>query len=344
MKSHTPLKLTVVLAALILSLSAGCKKENANISQPKSKLFNEGISKFEDGNFEEAKKIFTSVIKANPGNVEAQIKLASTNLCLNTDSKVFFNSLDSIAGIDDQYGYLRLNNDKGKKKVKDRDKAEDTAKIKNEISNFDKALKNNPGNENLLFGRACWKLILKDKDSAIEDLERAVQIKKEFWQAYFLLGKSYKTYIETNKFREIKSDYSRALFYLIKANKLRPNDKEILTELLWLCNYFELDDQAIAIYTDMLASDPGNTQALLPRAIKKAKMKDYSGAARDYEQLLKRTPGDPVYLFALGQMKVESGDLKGGIKDVKKAKLLSKDEALDIRIIEYLKRFPGQDR
>lgn len=341
------MKNRILLSMLFLSLFAlnlmtGCKQDNANVNTQYESLMNEGLHKFESGDFAGAKKIYQTIVNSDNRNTKARLRLASVNLCLNPDGMEFIYSLDSISGYDRVVGKLRTRYYTHSKRVWTNEELEETPEDVNDISNekeiFTKALDKNPRDARLLFGRGCWKFIMSDKYGAIKDFTEAIRIDSNFYQAYFMLGKCYRDNLIYMHVMETRRGYYQALFYFLKANQLNPNDTHVIREMKNIYKFFNNWEGLQQVNTRLYELNPSDHQALFEAARAKAVLGNYTESIEDLKLLVKLNPQESGYLLELGGAKIKAGDKAGGQKDIDRADEIFRKEKPDNRTKGYHKK------
>ncbi len=77
--------------------------------------------------------------------------------------------------------------------------------------------------------------------------------------------------------------------------------------------------ESAALYADVAAADPGDTDALNNRALALARAGDTDEASRLIAEALRRAPGDPYYIATRGEVAFHSGDRAGALVDFQAA-------------------------
>lgn len=315
------------LFSLTLILT-GCKTKSVI-----EEMMAEGIAKFEKIDFEGAEKLFSEVIRIDPENLKAYFKLASARVC--RDSRLnFLDELNSIArrkpslldlirqpvvfqsgrnGEETIIAYKDL-----KKKILD---------ISDEISAYTLAIEKNPNNAKLYRGRGEWHFLLGDRREAINDFTKAIRLDNNFDMSFLMCGRCYTggfmNYTESN-YVDFKENLYKYRYYIRRAYQTNSKNIMALTELsaIYYIDKYS-NEERLELFSKTISADSTNWVALMNRAGLRIEMKDNKGALQDYEQLVKKFPGNSWYREWLGLHKIRMGMIKEGLTDLRKAQTLS---------------------
>jgi tetratricopeptide (TPR) repeat protein len=163
------------------------------------------------------------------------------------------------------------------------------------IEDYTKGIALDPGNEGLLMGRALAKSLSKDSTGALKDSEIVIKLNPKNSLAYYLRGEVKES---LNMSKSAIADFNEAI-------RLKTLD-----------------------HSNLILAYKGRARA-------KVAMKDHLGAIRDYSEVLKLNPTDPMSYYMRGQMKLLSGDKSGALADLSKAGELGYLDAYDtIKLIQ----------
>ncbi|GEM_PF-5690199 len=322
-------KIALSILCLIVILH-GCSSKTAI-----EKMIDNGNVKFENADFAGAAEIFTEVIKDEPGNLKAYFKLASANLCLDSDIDNFWKTINRITVWDptlydlikDPVMYYSDFNTDIQKKLNDR--KETLIKISDEISAFTNAINKNPDNAKLYFGRGCWYFFLNDMGEAINDFSSAIKLDKNFEKAFIMRGNCYRNGFRdytTHNYIDYFEQRYRTEYNFRRAHQINPKNVRTMYEIMFADDGEERPKEKMEILSNIISIDSTNRDALFSRALLRINMKDYKGAMHDYALLVKNFPEESSYWVGLGLQKINLGMKQEGLKDLRKALTICKDK------------------
>lgn len=232
--------------------------------------------------------------------------------------------------------------------LKDYDKAEDT---------YAKLLKVYPKYENAYMGRAQLRLAEGDTVSALEDIDKSIELSKNNPNAFVIRSEINMKY---------KKDYKASLADMDEAIKLEPHFAGYFINRAFmkynLDDYFgamadydyavsldptnvtahfnrgllrtEVSDnnKAIEDFSYVLRSEPENFMARYNRALLYYKTGQYRKAIKDFDAVLDKYPNFEAGLFARSECKRKIGDMAGGERDYNRSRALYKQKK---KIAEY---------
>ena len=309
----------------------GCNSKTAI-----DKMIDEGNGKFESADFIGAAKIFTEVIKNKPGNLKAYFRLASANLCLDNDVDNFWKTISRITVVDPSlndllrdptYNQSGHSVDKLQKNYIIR--KEKLLNISDEISVFTNAINKNRDNPKLYFGKGYWHFFLNDMGEAINDFSSAIKLDNNFEKAFIWRGRCYSRgfrYYSGSNYVDYFEDRHRADYNFRRAHQINPKNVRTMYELRFADDGEANPKKKMEILSSIIAIDSTDSYALLNRAQYRINLKDYKGAMHDYALLVKNIPENSDFWVGLGIQKINLGMKKEGLKDLRKALALCKDE------------------
>lgn len=311
--------------ALILT---GCKTKSAT-----EEMMAEGIAKFEKTDFEGAEKLFSEIIRIDPENLKAYFKLTSAKVCIDPNLN-FIDELNktikeksTLINLVQQPVFFQSGRNAEEIINTYRDREKKLLDISDEISAFGSAIEKNPNNAKLYRGRGEWRFLLGDRREAINDFTKAIRLDNNFDMAFLMCGRCYTggfmNDTESN-YVAFKENFYKYRYYICRAYQVNPKNKMAMTELsaIYYVDKYS-NEERLELFSKTISADSTNWVALMYRAGLRIEMKDNKGALQDYEQLVKKFPGDSWYREWLGLHKIRMGMIKEGLNDLRKAQTLS---------------------
>ena len=168
-------------------------------------------------------------------------------------------------------------------------------------------LKAHPGFDNGYIGRAKLRLATGDTLSALQDLNKAIEINKNATNAYVLRAD---IAIKNEK------DYEKALDDMNIAIKLQPQYAGFFINRAFL--RYNLDDYfgAMADYDYAIQLDPLNTAALFNRGLLRAEVHDNNKAIDDFSKVLSLNSNDYRSLYNRAMLYKDIQDYKNALADI----------------------------
>lgn len=311
-----------ILMAFLLSLSIGCKGAN-------DKLLDSGMEKFESGNAKGASEDFLTVIKNDHENLKAKIKFASAEAYLNSDYKLFLRNISNISLLDSRFkdpfnfideavsqkmleNLMRNTRNTMGNKV-------DVGPVKDEIQDVTNAINKNPSNPYFYFVRALWNSHFHNFDGAETDMSKAIELKKDFWQAIFLRGR----FRDFAAFQPYKNNVLRNnLMNVIDLNKVKAINPADSTIDFWL--YFAAEklggtEENLETVDRLYKKDTTKIFYLVKRTELLVKKGEHLKAIDGYRMLLKKDPDNINYFLGLSAATITAGRKQEGIMILKDA-------------------------
>ena len=155
-------------------------------------------------------------------------------------------------------------------------------------------------------GRARLNLTLKDTISALNDINKAIEINPNSANAYIIRAD-----ISINN----QHNYQEALADMDKAIKLQPRHVGLYINRAFL--RYKLDDYfgAMSDFDYALQLDPLNTTALFNRSILRTEVRDYNNALDDLNQIIAMNPSNYRALFNRASVLKELKQYKKALTD-----------------------------
>ncbi|MGZ3864470.1 MAG: tetratricopeptide repeat protein [Bacteroidia bacterium] len=184
----------------------------------------------------------------------------------------------------------------------------DSLKYKEAIKVYEKAIKKQKNFAEAYNKIAACYIRLKDYESAEKNLQISLQIDPDNFSCTKYLGR---TFFEDKKYELAKKYYN-------DAEKMEPNDRELMLYLAELKAVGQDVKGAIDMYTAIILENETNSPlAYIGRGMLKYKQKQYAYAVKDIETGLRQNKfkdaGDDIY-NNLAEAKFELQDYKGAIK------------------------------
>ncbi|MEH2375996.1 tetratricopeptide repeat protein [Nostoc sp.] len=336
------LVLTGVVGCIILGVGAWFLQSPKPVSDAELKLYQEGVNKYDAGNYEGAVEDFNQAIKLDPQNALAYNKRGDAYYRLgdyeqaqaDSSQALLLNPQDTNAYFDRGFAFSELH------------------KYKEAIADYNQAIKLNPKSAYAYYGRGLALTQLKDNKGAIRDFSKAIALKPRYTEAYLQRGilrrrlkqrlaaiQDFDTVIKINP-SDAKAYYQRGLTKSINKQKyvalqdyteaININPKYIEAYLNRGDLYSDLGDnlEATENYNTILKIDPKFIPAYIHRAIHRFSFGNYQGAIEDYTTALKLDPNNITAYNNRGNAYLEVGNKKAANQDYSRAIAINPNNAL----------------
>ncbi|MCC5660667.1 tetratricopeptide repeat protein [Nostoc sp. XA010] len=339
-------KLLVVLAGvagcITLAVGAWQLRLLKPLTNAQQTLYQEGVNKYEAGNYEGAVKDLNQAIELDPKNALAYNKRGDAYYRLgdyeqaqaDSSQAISLNPQDANAYFDRGFAFSEL------------------GKYKEAIADYTQAIKLNSKDAYAYYGRGLARTQLKDNKGAIGDFNKAIALKPQYTEAYLQRGilrrrlrqrleaiQDFDTVIKINP-SDAKAYYQRALTQSINKQKyaalkdytdaININPKYIEAYLNRGDVYSDLGDnlEATEDYNTILQIDPKFTAAYIHRGIHRFSFGDYKGAIQDYTEALKLDSNNLAAYNNRGNAYLELGNKKAANQDYSRAIAINPNNAL----------------
>lgn len=339
-------KLLVVLAGVAGCITLGVGAWQLRLLKPltnaQQTLYQEGVNKYEAGNYEGAVKDLNQAIELDPKNALAYNKRGDAYYRLgdyeqaqaDSSQAISLNPQDANAYFDRGFALSEL------------------GKYKEAIADYTQAIKLNSKDAYAYYGRGLARTQLKDNKGAIGDFNKAIALKPQYTEAYLQRGilrrrlrqrieaiQDFDTVIKINP-SDAKAYYQRALTQSINKQKyaalkdytdaININPKYIEAYLNRGDVYSDLGDnlEATEDYNAILQIDPKFTAAYIHRGIHRFSFGDYKGAIEDYTEALKLDSNNLAAYNNRGNAYLELGNKKAANQDYSRAIAINPNNAL----------------
>ena len=186
---------------------------------------------------------------------------------------------------------------------------------------YTEKIKNNPNDASLYFGRAIDYMLVQDYENALNDLDRAIAIKKDFMLAYFAraITRSKQSEFDSQNDKDItlsrtvQPDVSFATTKGENKTAAMKNDFQPLSMKPF--GY----DAIMKDYETVLKLDPRFSFAYYNRAEFYSREKNYKAAIDDYTKAIEEQSQFAEAYFNRGIARLFIGDTELGLDDLRKA-------------------------
>ncbi|MCC5608565.1 tetratricopeptide repeat protein [Nostoc sp. CHAB 5834] len=336
------LVLTGVAGCITLGVGAWQLRLLKPLTNAQQTLYQEGVNKYETGNYEGAVEDFNQAIELDPKNALAYNKRGDAYYRLgdyeqaqaDSSQAISLNPQDANAYFDRGFALSEL------------------GKYKEAIADYTQAIKLNSQDTYAYYGRGLARTQLKDNKGAIGDFNKAIALKPQYTEAYLQRGilrrrlkqrpeaiQDFDTVIKINP-SDAKAYYQRGLTQSINNQKyaalkdytdaININPKYIEAYLNRGDIYSDLGDnlEATEDYNAILQIDPKYTAAYIHRGIHRFSFGDYKGAIEDYTEALKLDSNDVAAYNNRGNAYLELGNKKAANQDYSRAIAINPNNAL----------------
>lgn len=177
------------------------------------------------------------------------------------------------------------------------------------VQDYDRAIQLKPDYAEAFYGRGLVYYAKKEFDSAIQDYSQAIQLKPGYTEAYNARGIAYLSLNQYDASVKAMSDFDEAV-------KLNPDFAEAFFDR---GKAFASDGRfkrAIPDYTKAIELQPDYPEAFVHRSDAYMYIHDSLHALEDLNQAIKLNPEDADAIFARSSVYVEEGDNERAIRDV----------------------------
>ncbi|MEH1874339.1 tetratricopeptide repeat protein [Nostoc sp.] len=336
------LVLTGVAGCITLGVGAWQLRLPKFLTNAQQTLYQEGVNKYDAGNYEGAIEDFNQAIELDPKNALAYNRRGDAYYRLgdyeqaqaDSSQAILLNPQDANAYFDRGFALSEL------------------GKYKEAIADYTQAIKLNSQDAYAYYGRGLARTKLKDNKGAIEDFSKAIALKPQYTEAYLQRGiihrrlkqrleaiQDFDTVIKINP-SDAKGYYQRGLTQSINNQKdaaikdytdaININPKYIEAYLNRGDIYSDIGDnlEATEDYNAILQIDPKFSAAYIHRGIHRFSFGDYKGAIEDYTEALKLDSNDVVAYNNRGNAYLELGNKKAANQDYSRAIAINSNNAL----------------
>jgi tetratricopeptide (TPR) repeat protein len=312
------------------------------VNNAQKQLYQEGVNKYDAGNYEGAVEDFNQVIELDPQNALAYNRRGDAYYRLgdyeqakaDSSQAILLNPQDANAYYDRGFAFYEL------------------GKYKEAIADYNQAIKLNSENAYAYYGRGLARAEVKDNKGAIGDFSKAIALKPQYTEAYLQRGilrrrlrqilgaiQDFDTIIKINP-SDAKAYYQRGLTQSLNKQKyaalkdytdaININPKYIEAYLNRGDIYSDLGNKVEATedYNAILQIDPKFIAAYIHRGIHRFSFGDYKGAIEDYTEALKLDPNDVGSYNNRGNAYLELGNKKAANQDYSRAIAINSNNAL----------------
>ncbi|MCC5654226.1 tetratricopeptide repeat protein [Nostoc sp. XA013] len=339
-------KLLLVMAGvtgcIALSIGAWQLRSSKPVTDAQQTFYQQGVSKYEAGNYEGAVEDFNQTIELDPQNALAYNRRGDAYYRLgdyeqaqaDSSQAILLNPQDANAYFDRGFAFSEL------------------GKYKEAIADYTQSIKLNSENAYAYYGRGLARVQVKDHKAAMADFGKVIALKPQYTEAYLQRGilrrrlrqrieaiQDFDRVIKINP-SDAKAYYQRGLTQSINKQKyaalkdytdaININPKYIEAYLNRGDVYSDLGNklEATEDYNAILKIDPKFTAAYIHRGIHRSSFGDYKGAIEDYTEALKLDPNDVAAYNNRGNAYLELGNKKAANQDYSRAIAINANNAL----------------
>ncbi|MEH2393114.1 MAG: tetratricopeptide repeat protein [Nostoc sp.] len=334
--------LTGVASCITLGVGAWFLHSLKPVSDAQQQLYQEGVNKYDAGNYEGAVEDFNQVIELDPQNALAYNRRGDAYYRLgdyeqaqaDSSQAILLNPQDANAYFDRGFAFSEL------------------GKYKEAITDYTQAIKLNSKDAYAYYGRGLAHAQLKDNKGAVGDFSKAIALKPQYSEAYLQRGilhrrlrqrleaiQDFDTVIKINP-SDAKAYYQRALTQSINKQKyaaLKDYTDAISINPKYIEAYLNRGDvysdmgeklEATEDYNAILQIDPKFSAAYIHRGIHRFSFGDYKGAIEDYTEVLKLDPNNIAAYNNRGNAYLDMGNKKAANQDYSRAIAINANNAL----------------
>jgi tetratricopeptide (TPR) repeat protein len=343
-QDHKKLLLVIMAIAgcMAIGVAAWFLQSSKSANNAQQKLYQDGVNKYDSGNYEGAVEDFNQAIQLDPQNALAYNKRGDAYYRLgdyeqaqaDSSQAILLNPEDANAYYDRGFALYEL------------------GKYKEAIADYTQTIKLNAQNAYAYYGRGLARTQVKDNKGALADFSKAIAIKPEYTEAYLQRGilrrhlrlrqaaiQDFDAIIKINP-SDAKAYYQRGLTQVINKQKyaalkdytdaININPKYIEAYLNRGDVYSDLGNklEASEDYNSILKIDPKFIAAYIHRGIHRFSFGDYKGAIEDYTEALKLDTNNVAAYNNRGNAYLELGNKKAANQDYSQAIAIDAKNAL----------------
>ncbi len=193
------------------------------------------------------------------------------------------------------------------------------------INDFNKAIELKPEYNDAYFGRGYLKEFgLKDFEGAIIDYTKAIELEPKDAHAYMFRGK---IYYNTGNLKGAIEDYAKASKFGCGV-ELKPLYEIAMSKFELLTEEFHIEYCAIEYLSNEIIKQKNIAELYFKRGKVKNKLKDYNNAITDFCLAIEQKKNDAEIYFNRGLSKDNLEDTVGAINDYSKAIELKNDYSI----------------
>lgn len=339
-KKHK-LMLTGLASCIVVGLSAWFLYTWKPVTN-NQEIYQQGVEKYEQGNYQEAVKSFTQIIQINPQNA----------LVYNLRGDAFYRLGDYQKAQADASQAILLNPQDANAYYDRGFSLRELKKYSEAIADFTSAIKLNPQNAYAYYGRGIAYSQMKQYKQAIEDFSKAIALKANYTEAYLQRGivrrrlklkqaaiDDFDKVIAINP-NDAKAYYQKGLIHLINQQKyiaIQDFNKAINLNPKYIEAYLHRADahselgykvQASEDYNQVLKLNPQSITAYIHRGTHRFSFGNYQGAIQDYNQAIRLDPKNAAAYNNRGNAHLERGNKKAALEDYSRAIKINPNFAL----------------
>ncbi|MEH2042957.1 tetratricopeptide repeat protein [Nostoc sp.] len=292
-------KLLLVLAGIAgcitLSVAAWQLRSPKLVSDAQQTLYQEGVNKYELGNYEGAVEDFNHIIELEPQNALAYNRRGDAYYRLgdyeqaqaDSSQAILLNPQDANAYFDRGFAFSEL------------------GKYKEAIADYTQAIKLNSKDAYPYYGRGLARAQSKDNKGAIADFSKAIALKPQYTEAYLQRGILHR---RLKQRLEAIQDFDKVI-------KINPSDAKAYYQRGLTQSLNKQKDEAIKDYTDAININPKYIEAYLNRGDIYSDLGNKVEATEDYNTILQIDPKFIAAYIHRGIHRFSFGDYKGAIED-----------------------------
>ncbi len=323
-----------IVLFLPLMLMTGCKSE-------KEKMLSLGDEKFISGDFKGASAIYAELKEKHPNFLLAYTRLANCKLCMTKNYAEFSNKLSETKQASKFYLAV-LNNQmfdetNPGKRFNEEERKSELLGNSNDIEFFDEAIDNNNDKFIYLFGRGVWHFVLKNKELAISDFNKATKLNPNSLEANLMKARCYSAYFGGSG-RMVQSTITRNQFEGLKIYQdilaKFPDNEDVIRETAFSYYMAGQSKTGFDLVWKAYSKDTTKSKLLGELGFFLSITGNQKEGIKYMELLCKKFPNNENYIDNLALAKIQIGDKKGGVELLRKELELvkgNKDKELRIR-------------